>query len=501
DSRGGFGYLVRGLGDLNADGAPEVAVVAPHRTTASSSLYHVEVDIISPAAAGDDRVRLKLADGEQCVIDVNVVGLNGVNYIDVVTMTVTAVYTHNLFDLSGVKIETEADTDVYRYGDVNKDNKIDQEDLWLVLNNMNTQAESGSPFQIDVNKDGLINESDLNDVVSASTNTPILKELSFFAQNRLQEMGEQFPVYFGITPETLQTVAEQRVNEKKDECKQCAQGQKKGCDDKCCGPGNWVWTRGVPTTTQTATVTGYNVTATSTTLSVPNAQNCQGSITLNDVMPSWTGLTINTSSTGAGTVAWNVTDTENWVGSGPACKRLVGAVISGTGALGVSLSTDPYPGNSASGSASGSSTGTGLGGSAAMPMTPISGSVSISQVAGSSALTLSLSASPSVSTAIPPGGGTPGNGQMGGSIGVTASAANNSTVTGTATLAVSGSFTVVGRYPADGTQICTDSAITDTNVGSLQCNDAAVGYQTGLSYGYKYARALVTASANMMITP
>lgn len=235
----GFGYMVRGLGDLNGDGSPELAIVASHRATAGSSFTHAEVDIVNTAATGDERIRLVLAEDDKCIIDVNVVIVSGITFIDAVTMAVDGVYNHVLFDLSGVKITTASDNGDYRFQDVNKDNKIDQEDVWLLLEKINTDVDEGSPFKLDVNKDGVIDANDLTDVVSASTNAPILKELSFFAQNRLLEMSEHYPLYFGLTADADMTAPEKKVDEKKDDCKECPKGQKKVCD-KCCGPGEWV---------------------------------------------------------------------------------------------------------------------------------------------------------------------------------------------------------------------------------------------------------------------
>lgn len=349
----GFGALVRGLGDLNGDGSPEVAIVASRRGTPGSSLRHAEIDIINTATIGDQRLRLVLAEGQECVLDVNVVAIDGTYYLDVVTMAAGQTYSHVLFDMSGLKDMTATESGDWRFKDVNKDNVIDQDDVWLILDKLTTEVEPGSPFKFDVNKDGVFNAEDLVDVLSATTNAPILDELSAFAQNRIQELNERYPLYFGMTEKVDMSAAELKVEEKREGCKECPPEQRKDCDNKCCGPGEWKVKRG-----------GHGYPTRS------GDGDYDAKIKLSDdhvrafVSISCSETNLMATSDGAITQAkatWSYSRSGIWEGSGPACKRDISFSLTGNATHNVSVTVSAHPGSKAASKAGGATNGVGPG--------------------------------------------------------------------------------------------------------------------------------------------
>jgi hypothetical protein len=349
----GFGALVRGLGDLNGDGSPEVAIVASRRGTPGSSLRHAEIDIINTATIGDQRLRLVLAEGEACVLDVNVVAIDGTQYLDVVTMAAGQTYSHAIFDMSGLKDMTATESGEWRFKDVNKDNVIDQDDVLLILDKLTTEVEPGSPFKFDVNKDGVFNADDLVDVLSATTNAPILDELSAFAQNRIQELNERYPLYFGMTERVDMSAAELKVEEKREGCKECSPEQRKDCDNKCCGPGEWKVKR-----------SGHSYPSSS------GDGSDDADVTRTDdhvrafVSISCSEANLWADSDGAITIAhatWFNSRSGIWEGRGPVCKRDIAFSLSGNATHNVSVMVSANPGSKATSKAGGATNGVGPG--------------------------------------------------------------------------------------------------------------------------------------------
>lgn len=375
---------MRGLGDLNGDGSPEVAIVASRRGTPGSSLRHAEIDIINTATIGDQRLRLVLAEGQECVLDVNVVAIDGTYYLDVVTMAAGQTYSHVIFDMSGLKDMTATESGDWRFKDVNKDNVIDQDDVWLILDKLTTEVEPGSPFKFDVNKSGVFNAEDLVDVLSATTNAPILDELSAFAQNRIQELNERYPLYFGMTEKVDMSAAELKVEEKREGCKECPPGQVLDCANKCCGPGEWTtvehtyWT--TPRRKAQIPPPGFDG---------PMKYEFEFA-SINDavaevkVRNGWVG---SVSASATAKYEWN--RQVKWTGQGNACSRPISHAASGGLSQSVDATVGPATGNSAFANAGGIGTCSSVGkASATCDPAPISVTVSVTGTSANGAISL-----------------------------------------------------------------------------------------------------------------
>ncbi len=477
----GFGALVRGLGDLNGDGSPEVAIVASRRGTPGSSLRHAEIDIINTATIGDQRLRLVLAEGQECVLDVNVVAIDGTYYLDVVTMAAGQTYSHVIFDMSGLKDMTATESGDWRFKDVNKDNVIDQDDVWLILDKLTTEVEPGSPFKFDVNKDGVFNAEDLVDVLSATTNAPILDELSAFAQNRIQELNERYPLYFGLTEKVDMSAAELKVEEKREACKECPPGQVLDCANKCCGPGEWTTVEHTYATTPRRRV------------GVPNQGEGGSEIyvhefaSINDAVAE-VGIRLvrigSVQASGSSQYEWNRKVT--WTGPGPSCSRAISHAASGGLSQKVNATVGPATGNSAFANAGGIGTCSSVGNASATcspPPISVTASVTGTNANGAMAMLFTIAGNVSPRQGVYVGAGVKG----------TFSAQDSITSPGQTSGGGTGLYAV--ELDREHSESCTDKSYWIKQRGTVEVQ----GNVTNAVFGYTNSVMFARASCDIKV--
>lgn len=376
-----FGRTIKAVPDMTGDGKPDLAILSRH--SKNGLVYRTRISVVNPGGT-TPIVRHAYVGGDRlCVIDVQPVTGDS-NKLDVITQRNTTggreyITTRVTFIGVGVSESMAAQTVPQTPEDVNGDSQVDSQDVAIVTDSVGTEIPAPTLVNPDVNGDGLVTTADVQAVVAAaaSTVTPVTA-LSAFALNELARMDERLPSMFRtvgvvLTEEEAAIVVAEEVCESSNDTTPCGAGQRKDCNDACCGPGTWKFVDGggpgQPNTTGDA----------ATKTSTPTRQG--GTAAVSDTLPHTSGSNVYATS-GTASASWTSNKDATW--SNPettACARRLSLVATGSGAEAVTVNVEAVLGLSATASASGAGNCQSLGdASADMSMNAMSISASVESI-------------------------------------------------------------------------------------------------------------------------